>query len=256
MIKAVFFDFDDTLVSKKDHTMRENTEKAIELLKKSGIIPIIATGRPKYTINEYLDKLSINNAVFLNGHTVWLENKIIHDQIIEEDKARVMFELAEKNDFSYGIINNDGTYLNLHPEKMNDLDVVDIEYMPQKLEKRYIPGNCLWIFAGSRYDNILIETAEQNNMRILRWNEAGVDIISKSVSKQTGVKILLENLGIDFSEVVSIGDGDNDIELLKASKIGIAMGNGSDNLKECADMVTDSIDDDGIYKAMVKLGLI
>ena len=86
--------------------------------------------------------------------------------------------------------------------------------------------------------------------------EAGVDIISKSVSKQTGVKILLENLGIDFSEVVSIGDGDNDIELLKASKIGIAMGNGSDNLKECADMVTDSIDDDGVYKAMVKLGLI
>lgn len=167
-----------------------------------------------------------------------------------------MFELAEKNDFSYGIINNDGTYLNLHPEKMNDLDVVDIEYMPQKLEEKYIPGNCLWIFAGSRYDNILIETAERNNMRILRWNEAGVDIISKSVSKQTGVKILLENLGIDFSEVVSIGDGDNDIELLKASKIGIAMGNGSDNLKECADMVTDSIDDDGVYKAMVKLGLI
>ena len=256
MIKAVFFDFDDTLVSKKDHTMRENTEKAIKLLKKTGIIPIIATGRPKYTINEYLDKLSINNAVFLNGHTVWHEGKVVYDKTIDEERARAMFDLAKRNDFSYGLLNNDGTYLNLHPEKMNDLDVVDIEYMPQKLEERYIPGNCLWIFAGSRYDNILIETAERNNMRILRWNEAGVDIISKSVSKQTGVKILLENLGIDFSEVVSIGDGDNDIELLKASKIGIAMGNGSDNLKEYADMVTDSIDEDGVYKAMVKLGLI
>ena len=256
MIKAVFFDFDDTLVSKKDHTMREKTEKAVKLLEKSGIIPIIATGRPKYTINEYLDRLSIKNAVFLNGHTVWHGNKIIHDQIIDEDKTRTMFKLAEKNDFSYGLLNNEGTYLNLHPEKMNDLDVIDAEYMPQELGERYIPGNCLWIFAGSRYDNILIETAEKNNMRILRWNEAGVDIISKSVSKQTGVKILLENLGMDFSEVVSIGDGDNDIELLKASKIGIAMGNGSDNLKECADMVTDSIDNDGVYKALVKLGLI
>ena len=47
MIKAVFFDFDDTLVSKKDHTIRENTEKAVRLLEKSGVIPIIATGRPK-----------------------------------------------------------------------------------------------------------------------------------------------------------------------------------------------------------------
>ncbi len=256
MIKAVFFDFDDTLVSKRDHTIRENTEKAVKLLEKSGIIPIIATGRPKYTINEYLDRLSIKDAVFLNGHTVWHKNKIIYDQIIDEDRARTMFELAKRNDFSYGLLNNDGTYLNVHPEKMNDLDVIDAEYMPQELGERYIPGNCLWIFAGSRYDNILIETAERNNMRILRWNEAGVDIISKSVSKQTGVKILLENLGMDFSEVVSIGDGDNDIELLKASKIGIAMENGSDNLKECADMVTDSIDNDGVYKALVKLGLI
>lgn len=96
MIKAVFFDFDDTLVSKKDHTMRENTEKAIKLLKKSGIIPIIATGRPKYTINEYLDKLSINNAVFLNGHTVWLENKIIHDQIMMKTKPELCLNWQRK----------------------------------------------------------------------------------------------------------------------------------------------------------------
>ncbi|MCP1224943.1 Cof-type HAD-IIB family hydrolase [Sebaldella sp. S0638] len=256
MIKAVFFDFDDTLVSKKDHTMRENTEKAIKLLEKSGIIPVIATGRPKYTINDYLERLSIKNAVFLNGHTVWHEEKVVYDKTIDEERARAMFDLAKRNDFSYGLLNNDGTYLNLHPEKMSDLDVVDKEYMPQELGERYIPGNCLWIFAGSRYDNILTDTAERNNMRILRWNEAGVDIISKTVSKQTGVKILLENLGIDFSEVVSIGDGDNDIELLQASKLGIAMGNGSDILKSYADMVTDSIDDDGVYKALVKLGLI
>ncbi len=256
MIKAVFFDFDDTLVSKKDHTMRENTEKAIKLLEKSGIIPVIATGRPKYTINDYLERLSIKNAVFLNGHTVWHEGKVVYDKTIDEERARAMFDLAKRNDFSYGLLNNDGTYLNLHPEKMSDLDVVDKEYMPQELGERYISGNCLWIFAGSRYDNILTDTAERNNMRILRWNEAGVDIISKTVSKQTGVKILLENLGIDFSEIVSIGDGDNDIELLQASKIGIAMGNGSKILKGYADMVTDSIDDDGVYKALVKLGLI
>jgi Cof subfamily protein (haloacid dehalogenase superfamily) len=256
MIKAVFFDFDDTLVSKKDHSMRESSEKAVKLLKKAGIIPIIATGRPKYTINEYLDRLSINNAVLMNGHTVWHNNNIIYDETIDEKRAEAMFEIARKNDFSYGLLNNEGTYLNLHPEKISDLDVVDKEYMPQELGKRYITGNCLWVFAGSRYDNILMETAERNHMRILRWNEAGVDVISKTVSKETGVKILLENLGIDFSEVISIGDGDNDIELLKASKIGIAMGNGTETLKEHADMVTDSIDNDGVYNALVKLGII
>lgn len=256
MIKVIFFDFDDTLVSKKDHTLSKSTEKALKLLDKTGIIPVIATGRPKYTIDEYLDRFSINNAVFMNGHTVWHKNEIIYDQTIDEARTEAMFEIARKNDFSYGLLNNTGTYLNLHPEKMSDLDIIDKEYMPQKLGEKYIPGNCLWIFAGSRYDNILLETAKNHNMRVLRWGEAGVDIISKTVSKKTGVEVLLKNLGVDFSEVVSIGDGDNDIELLKASKIGIAMGNGSESLKECADMITDSIDNDGVYKALAKLGII
>ena len=54
MIKAVFFDFDDTLVSKKTNKMIESTRKALELLHLKNIIPIMATGRPMYTIKKYI----------------------------------------------------------------------------------------------------------------------------------------------------------------------------------------------------------
>ena len=67
---------------------------------------------------------------------------------------------------------------------------------------------------------------------------------------------LLEKLGIDFSEIMFFGDGDNDIELMEAAKIGVSMGNGTENLKKVSDYVTDHIEEDGIYNALTKFGLI
>ena len=52
------------------------------------------------------------------------------------------------------------------------------------------------------------------------------------------------------------GDGDNDIELMEASKIGVAMGNGTEELKKVSDYVTDHIEEDGIYNALVKFEII
>ena len=52
------------------------------------------------------------------------------------------------------------------------------------------------------------------------------------------------------------GDGDNDIELMEVAKIGVAMGNGTENLKKVSDYVTDDIEKDGIYNALVKLEII
>lgn len=256
MIKAVFFDFDDTLVSKKNHTMINSTRKAIKLIQKKGIIPVIATGRPMYTIQKYIDELGIENAVFLNGHTVWNNKQVILDRLIERKKADAMFKVAYQNNLPYGLLTNEGTYLSVDSHGINDLKVIDEDYLPEELGNRDIEGNCLWIFADSSYDNILSKTAEKNDMRILRWGKEGIDVISKNVSKETGVSTLLENLGIDFSEIVSFGDGDNDIELIRASKIGVAMGNSSHILKETADFITDHIDNDGIYNALIKLGII
>lgn len=256
MIKAVFFDFDDTLVSKKNHTMIDSTRKAIKIIQEKGIIPVIATGRPMYTIQKYISELGIESAVLLNGHTVWNNKEIILDRLIEERKANAMFEIARQNNLPYGLLTNEGTFLSVDSHKISDLSIIDGDYLPEELGNRIIEGNCLWIFADKYYDDILSKTAEENDMRILRWGKEGIDVISKNVSKETGVKALLENLGIDFSEIISFGDGDNDIELIKASKIGVAMGNGSDTLKEAADFITDHIDNDGIYNALIKLGII
>ena len=57
-------------------------------------------------------------------------------------------------------------------------------------------------------------------------------------------------------DAVAIGDGDNDIEMIRYAGTGVAMGNGSPWVKEIADYVTDSIEKDGLWKAFSHLGLL
>lgn len=57
-------------------------------------------------------------------------------------------------------------------------------------------------------------------------------------------------MGIDISEVVAFGDGDNDYELIADAGIGIAMGNASDKVKSAADYITAPVSEDGVFKAL------
>ena len=58
--------------------------------------------------------------------------------------------------------------------------------------------------------------------------------------------------GLKKEEILTIGDQNNDIELLKAGGIKVAMGNGTPELKECADYITDTVENDGFVKAIEK----
>ena len=69
------------------------------------------------------------------------------------------------------------------------------------------------------------------------------------VTKASAIDVLCEFLGVPLSETVAIGDGGNDIEMVKHAGCGIAMGNSVEGLKTVADHVTEPIDEDGLAKA-------
>ncbi len=68
--------------------------------------------------------------------------------------------------------------------------------------------------------------------------------------------MLLKTSGFDVSESIAFGDSLNDYEMIKNAGIGIAMGNACDALKDAAHIVTSHIDENGIFNAAVRLGLI
>ena len=65
-----------------------------------------------------------------------------------------------------------------------------------------------------------------------------------------------EYFGFSREETMAIGDGGNDVEMLQHAGIGVAMGNARDEVKQVADYVTDSVDDNGVVNALKHYGLL
>ena len=86
--------------------------------------------------------------------------------------------------------------------------------------------------------------------------DKGRECFNSDVSKSEALKWVADKLGITMDEVMAFGDSDNDIDMLKAAEIGIAMGNANDVTKAIADYVTDDCDKQGIPKALEHFGLI
>ena len=94
------------------------------------------------------------------------------------------------------------------------------------------------------------------NCKATRWNDYGMDIFCASGGKTAGIREYLEANHILLEETMAFGDGENDMDMLKFVHIGVAMGNSEDAVKDCADYVTASVDDDGIFKALKELNII
>ncbi|MCR4933696.1 MAG: HAD hydrolase family protein, partial [Lachnospiraceae bacterium] len=86
--------------------------------------------------------------------------------------------------------------------------------------------------------------------------KAVFECVIPGTSKAKGMRKLCEYLGADMEDTFAFGDSNNDLEMIEAAKVGIAMGNGTKEIKEAADYITDGIWEDGIEKALKHFGLI
>ncbi|MBR2734060.1 MAG: HAD hydrolase family protein, partial [Selenomonadaceae bacterium] len=93
----------------------------------------------------------------------------------------------------------------------------------------------------SKFD-LTISFTERNNL----------EASPRGITKASGLEELCKFLGIDIAETVAIGDGHNDVEILQAAGVGVAMGNARDDIKQLADFVTADNDHDGVAVAIEK----
>jgi hydroxymethylpyrimidine pyrophosphatase-like HAD family hydrolase len=89
-----------------------------------------------------------------------------------------------------------------------------------------------------------------------RWHPYVLNILQEEVSKSLAIKKVLDHYDLHPSEAIAFGDGDNDVDMLELVGLGIAMGNGSDGLKEVADFVTKKSGKDGIAFALERFGVM
>lgn len=274
MTKIVFFDIDGTLLNKQN-VIPASTKRAVRRLKENGVIPVIATGRAPILIDEIQEELGIDNIIAMNGQLIIREGKVLFDNPIEKGIVdRLTEQAAEEKD---GIIlcGREDIFSN----SLVSLAKRSSVWTMLKALAKVIPGK--WQLSLIRraikkppkreeyedkpiYQIILetsIEAEEQYrkdfpDLHFARSNTLTVDIISTGISKATGIKRFLEEVGAKKEDTYAFGDSPNDFEMLKFVQTGVAMGNGWDEVKAIADYVTDSVEDHGIEKALKKFGLI
>lgn len=256
MIKAIFFDIDGTLRDFTEKGIRPGTRKAIELARNSGIRCIIATGRHLLEIQEenLLDNLTFDGYVLLNGslcldsdHTILYENPIPLSQ------KQAMLALEQELGFALIFMEKDAMYTSRITPQLEKIQAQIGTAVPP-IEPHMERGLARPVYQMIPYADGLSRDFLASRLPlcdITQWHAGGAyDITPKGGSKQLGIQKVIKHYGWSREEIAAIGDGFNDIPMIRYAGVGIAMGNGNDKVKEAADFVTDSIDQDGLLHAV------
>ena len=272
--KLIFFDVDGTLMSRQG-IVEESTRLSLMELKDAGHSIFLATGRNNFDVPKKVLEIGFHGMILGDGAYVEYEGKELAHKTMDKkhvDKLTEKIEAAGGHLFYGG---KDAGYVTkyskihfeewvkelleespLWAELENSIVVVDDlkEVSAQKIEKivYYDFHGDLKELKKEFADSFMILPSNIADMS----DETKGEITQLGVTKAYGIEILLNHLGETRENMIAFGDGFNDIEMINQAKIGVAMGNGVPPLKDCADLVTASIDDDGIYKALKQLGLI
>ena len=255
MVKAIFFDIDGTLIPIGQHKMPQDTIDALKQLKKKGIKIFIATGRAMNELNIITDTISFDGYITLNGQVCLNEDyEVFYGNPIPLKDLNVLVELFSEKKLPVVMVEKDKYYINYMNEEViaiqNEIGVDSHEIEPYA-------GNPIYqviVYADLQMTEKLFEKLP--GCKWSRWHPNGIDVFSKNGGKMTGIEKTLEYFGISQDETMAFGDGDNDAEMLRYVKMGVAMGNAVDTTKAAADYVTSSQDNGGIFKALKHFGLI
>lgn len=258
MIKAVFFDIDGTLVSFKTHKMPDSTKQALDRLRSSGVKIFIATGRQLQSINNLGDQ-EFDGYITLNGGycLIGKDNVVYKRSIPAEDIESLIRYQEQVENFPCALVEEDGLYQNYSDENVRELYGMLNFPMPPFRPLQENNGKEVFqliaFFSEGQQDKIM---SALPNCEATRWNPLFADVVPKGSNKAIGIDKIIEHYGFSVEETMAFGDGGNDMEMLKHVGIGVAMGNAGDEVKDVADYVTDSVDDDGIWNALVHFGVI
>ncbi|MDJ1467303.1 Cof-type HAD-IIB family hydrolase [Cytophagaceae bacterium DM2B3-1] len=257
-VKAVFFDIDGTLVSFTTHTVPDSTQKAIKALQEKGIKVIIATGR-SITAIDHIRYLNFDGFITFNGGCcVGPDGSVLFRKAIDPNDIQTLLDYTEHNPLSFSLMYENSVSINdVTPEVAGMYAHLNLPVPPLvHREHTDITGVLQANIFLSPEDEVAFMPKVMPNCVASRWTPLFADVNPIGQSKQVGIDVFCQYFGIDVSETMSFGDGGNDITMLKYTGIGVAMGNANENVKEIADYITEDVDNDGVFKALVHFKVI
>jgi len=262
MVPRLFaFDLDGTLLDSHKKLSNANLQ-ALKEIQECGAVIAFASGRLGSSMCKYcsegleISMLTLNGAVVYKGKN--LSSQLIFEAPLDARYANFLLNYAQDQHFVLNYYINDKLYTLKRPENR---PWIDLYYQQTATQYTFLdtfdqfldctPSKILIVGDSSEIDKqeAYFKNLWKDSIYICRTWDHYLEFLNPLANKGTGLKILARAHGIDLSQTIAFGDAENDIPMLEAAGIGIAMSNASDKVKAAADKVSSwSNDEDAIAR--------
>ena len=257
--KLIAIDMDGTLLT-SDKKILEETKKDLHYAKENGTTVCICTGRGYPAIKRYIDEIELEMPLILyNGSRIRMSDnsRVIYNQVIDQDVAMKVYDVIEAHNGTCCFWKEDKLYFNKMDEYTNYyLKLTGISPIIVSSKEKELFSNInkfIW-FATPEYleevkSNILVNVS---GIDYFKSHSSLLEIVPPDVNKGHTLSELGKILGINQDEIIAIGDEENDLSMIKYAGLGVAMANAKPIVKENANYITLSNDENGVGEVIKK----
>lgn len=262
--KLVCVDMDGTLLDSSKNVKRHNID-VIRKADKLGVKVVLTTGRGYPFAKKFRDEIGIstpiiasNGAYIVDGHEVMMKNVIPIEtantilDVMSRHKVKTFIHTTEDIIYRKKDI---GKFLakKFFGDSIREIDSFDVGIKDNKEKLLKFVGISI---SSKKIDKVKKVLREIDNVEVVSSSKFNCEIMIKGSSKGEAVRMMAERYKIKQEEVMCIGDNENDLSMLQYAGCAVAMGNGTKEVKDIADYVTESNNNCGVAKAIEKLILI
>lgn len=262
--KVLVLDIDGTLTNSQKEITPKTKEAITEIMEKGHKV-ILASGRPTPGMRRYEKELNLPNydgylLSFNGGRIINCATKeVVYQRILPPEVIAPLYEYACKNDL--GLISYDQEVI-LVARRMDEY--IELESRINAMECKMIDdfvsyidfdvNKCLMTAPPEKAEKVVEELNEMfgDILSIYRSEPFFIEIMPKNVDKAQSLDQMLPKVGLLRENTICCGDGFNDMSMIQYAAVGVAMENAQPEVKEAADFITKSNDEDGLVDVIEK----
>lgn len=262
-IKAAIFDIDGTLVPYGQQDIAAATIAQLKEWKQRGIKIMVATGRPLFEALPTLLNVPMDYVIAANGGCIFdvAKKKVLYQETLTDEEMYALVDFCEDDDIPLSFTFQEGYFVYVEYEKFQarrkaigynqfTTFVNDGQNQVRHLQSRPYAAT---IFATPAKAERFTEQYGYLGIRLIPFAPDMHDVLRFGVDKAAGAQKILQQLNLTWKETAAFGDGANDIDMLKAAGVSVAMGAGLPKLQEFASVVVPAKMQDGLAYTMRKL---
>ena len=256
--KLIAMDLDGTLVN-DDKVIMPRTREALMEAQRRGIRLALASARPSPGLFKERDALRMQeyDSVLMsyNGGRIVraCDGKVLFQTTMDIQQARDMLRRLESlpvvpilDDGVQFYVTDRTAFMVEYECWNNSMTCAEVDNLADFLH--FAPVKILIAVQPEQLPEVKERIAAflPENLAVVQTAKFYLEIIPRTINKGQGIFDVCHALGIRPEEVIAFGDAENDIPMLRAAGLGVAMGNAAESVKAAADRVTLSCNDDGI----------